>query len=250
MPNYSVIVRSRDDVSWPFEGEPYVLVGGKGTYSRHEYIDPFPAYGHDENVVEAMLDLVTTKFPIKFHTNLYILNNESRGRTNGHMSYDTDYDAKTEEGKRKPFAPYIVLSGKRIPPHPAMTRYLVAHEYGHVIDEWIDYCLSYDEGNKKLRADYKAMRGLDTPPKNYGGSTWHASAGEVLANDFRILVCNVENEFWPHTGIKRPEEVSGLRDWWNEAITKFAYRSEVAAPLATALFKAAEGEKGVPTAQP
>jgi hypothetical protein len=54
------------------------------------------------------------------------------------------------------------------------------------------------------------------------GGTWHDSACEILACDFRILVTGMEAEFWPHPGIPRPEMVPALRDWWDAALARLA----------------------------
>jgi hypothetical protein len=51
--------------------------------------------------------------------------------------------------------------------------------------------------------EYAQLRGCD-PATPYGGGTWHKSPGELLANDFRILVAGVEPEFWPHPGSPTP----------------------------------------------
>ncbi|MGI8334376.1 hypothetical protein ACRYCC_30870 [Actinomadura scrupuli] len=47
------------------------------------------------------------------------------------------------------------------------------------------------------------------------GGTWYDGIHEIWACDFRILVCQVETEYWPHPGVPRPEEARGLAGWWS-----------------------------------
>jgi hypothetical protein len=101
-----------------------------------------------------------------------------------------------------------------------MTRYLVAHEYGHQVEWMINYVrgAKYPRSND-LVTPYAQVRGLPPASVHHGhGGTWHDSVTEVFACDFRILVCRVEAEFWPHPCISRPEEVHGLAGWWEQAL--------------------------------
>lgn len=114
----------------------------------------------------------------------------------------------------------IVFSGKRIPPHPALTRYLVGHEYGHQGERMINVARGGEQSARyAFMGAYAQVRGLDADSVHDGsGGRWHDSAIEVLACDFRILACDVETDFWPHPRVPRPEEVDGLAGWWKEAI--------------------------------
>ena len=111
----------------------------------------------------------------------------------------------------------IVLSGKRIPPMPGMTKYLVAHEYGHAVFGYIARKLGYE--HDVLYDAYMAAR--DVPEtaytKSYGGGKWHKSPGEIAANDFRILFAEQETEFWPHEVARPSWDHEGLRRWWMKA---------------------------------
>lgn len=194
----------------PFwQGRPY---GSRTTF------DPFPAYPHDLSVVRRAVSHVTTCQRPLWDVDLYVADREEVGRTNGHSNAMHEY-VYDDDGRRTDTAEkiaYIVLSGKRIPPHPAMTRYLVGHEYGHHI-EWM---LNHVRGAKHLHDDelireYADLRGLPKESLHHGeGGNWHDSATEIFACDFRIICCDVEAEFWPHLGVARPEEVPGLDDWW------------------------------------
>src|SRR5205823_804865 len=136
-------------------------------------------------------------------------------RTNGATHVEVDYDGPQDaKGNYTGRIGSIYLSAKRIPIHPAMTRYLVAHEYGHVVEEWLNERLGNKLHDDTLIGFYRQLRSLDKP-RAYGAGEWHRTPGEVFANDFRVLVCGVEPEFWPHPGIERPETSYTIRGWWD-----------------------------------
>lgn len=218
-----VIERTAADVCWPFEKpeQPYVLCG-KPRGHRTE-VDPFPAYPHDATMIERYLRIAAERFPIGWPLSAYVLHLETVSRTNGWaQSGDYDYNERDERGHYKRY-PSVVFPAKRIPIHPAMTRYVAVHEYGHIVEAWL-VCQQtavdgrFENTEKRMMDEYGQMRGL---PNNglagYGGGTWHKTLAEVFANDFRVLVCGVETEFWPHPGIERPENVPELSKWWREA---------------------------------
>jgi hypothetical protein len=220
------------ELRWGFDGEsPTVLVGGlKGRWPRSEKVDPCPAYTHGVQYTEMVLKQVTEKFDIEFPVQINIVHYETIGRTNGHMSYDAIYE---EDGDKdtlpRKFSPYIVLSGKRIPLHPAMTRYLVAHEYGHVVEKWINYKRGVDsdsvtDAESTLFKEYCELRGIKNTT-HYGPGTWHLQMGEIFANDFRVVVCGIENEFWPHEVIY-PVLDKAVTDWWADAVKKYAVKAD------------------------
>ncbi len=57
-----------------------------------------------------------------------------------------------------------------------------------------------------------------TPVLHARGGRWHEAVQEVFACDFRGLDAGDEADYWPHRGIPRPEEVSGLADWWQSQV--------------------------------
>lgn len=186
---------------------------------RLSEFDPFPAYAHDREVVLDTVELVQAIAPPIWDVDVFIANREGVGRTNAFASCNEgsyvngEWD-KTVRGK-------IVLNAKRIQPHPAMTRHLVGHEYGHNV-QWM---LTRMRGAKHahdwaLMEEYAALRGAGVHAGT--GGTWHASVQEVFACDFRMLVCDLEHEYWPHPGIDRPEDVSGLAHWWAVALGDLA----------------------------
>lgn len=202
------------DIHWPFNGEPYVLLQ-TGQGSRREVVDPFPCYGHELKLVRQLVRHVEGNFPIGFKPQYNVLHFEMTERVNGWSDRSYDHSGKKDPPK---WYPFITLSGKRIPIHPAMTRYVIPHEYGHTIQHWLERCMGLK--NEELEPIYADMRGLKHSDA-YGGKNWDGNTGEVLANDFRIVVCGLESEFWPHS-VKHPDKLKTIKKWWNKHIKKYA----------------------------
>ncbi len=195
------------------------------TYAGSATFDPFPAYPHDIDTAATTALAVQERVPPLWNVELFIADREEVGRSNGFSSVHQQ-GHHDEDGKwtRDDPVGIIMLSGKRIMPHPAMTRYLVGHEYGHHV-EWM---LNHARGSRHLQdnavvRDYAQMRGLPPEAVHHGsGGRWHDSVDEIFACDFRLVVCALESEFWPHPDVPRPEDVPGLRDWWEKALADLA----------------------------
>lgn len=216
---------TQKDVTWQFHESTtnagYEIQLGDRLYRRTINIDAFPGYAHDEVVVRNMLlNTVEPSFPLPqpFAPRMYLLSHEVLSRTNGSMHQERLYHGKwdEEDESQRPWRSGIILSGKRIPPHPAMTRYLVGHEYGHVIEAWLIRARHEREGSNELLLEYAEARGLG--PSGFtlraDGGRWHRAIQEIFACDFRILVAGVEADFWPHAGVARPEEVAAIQAYW------------------------------------
>jgi hypothetical protein len=213
MPNERVHLIGPEQLEWAFRDSGPAWKSGK-QYKREHKVDPFPCYPHDAGLVEKTLDKVEAIFPIKWPPDIYVLEYEDLGRTNGYADRETFWASGS--GKIESWSPIIVLMGKRIPPHPGMTRYLVAHEYGHLVQWWLEQVRGIkDEATTELDREYMSLR----PGSNneYGGGRWDSNVGELIANDFRILVCETETEFWPHRKFPRPETVPAVVEFWRRA---------------------------------
>lgn len=202
------------EARWDFESPtPY------WRHDKHQYyftakFDPFPAYPHDKALVEDYAETVTQRCPPLWDIDLFVADREEIGRTNA-WSQVKDYRDE------QPPIGVIMMAGKRIPPHPGMTRHLVGHEFGH----HVSWMLGKARGAKNTFDDpwvkeYLKLRGLPKLANHHGnGGTWHNSVHEIFACDFRIVVCGIETEFWPHPGIPHPrEKADKLMPWWEAAV--------------------------------
>lgn len=206
-----VVAIADKQIAWPWTGQPYINIPklARGFYTRQVQIDPFPAYAHDLTLVNQTAAKVARAFPIAQPVTIHVLPRETPERTNGCCEITHNYQAK----KPYPWGASIILWGKRIPPHPAMTRYLVSHEYGHAVAHQVALNQGHDQTDP-LYKEYRKLRPRHARPRYYGGGTWHISVSEWFANDFRILVTETEPEFWPHPGIVRPDKSASVRDFW------------------------------------
>lgn len=219
----TIIVRDLDVMSggnWSFRSaEPTWQHGRHGSVGT---FDPFPAYPHDRAVVDEAVAHVTKACPPLWDVELYVADREETGRSNGYSSLNEGGQYVDGEWVKGDPTGLIMFSGKRIPPHPAVTRYLVAHEYRHNV-EWM---LNRVNGARHLQGDevvqqYAELRGLTDEHMHAGsGGRWHDAVHEIFACDFRILVCQVEPDYWPHAGVPRPTETAALSDWWTAQVAK------------------------------
>jgi hypothetical protein len=224
-----------DDLMWPLGSQDSTpqYQCGVGSYRRSFKVDPYPAYAHDVELVEGLAAQCEERFPLSgARIGIWLLSHDFIDRVNGVTFEDYIYNREDgtewkEEvlchcgcGEMKKFsgqALTIVLSGKRIPIHPAISRYLVTHEYGHAVFDYIARRMGYDYGDHdKLKEEYMKLRGLENYTLKYSGGKWHAAPGEIIANDFRVLFTKQEIEFWPHEcALPNWYQPEGL--WWKKA---------------------------------
>lgn len=216
---FGVSVLLPENAVWPFNSAPYYSVQS-GSYKRHEKIDPFPSYRHDMFLVNDTMKHVTKALPIDnvMDVQVSLLSHEVDSRVNGY-AWATEYNDQDTVLRDRKWHGQIVLSAKRTPIHPGMTRYLVAHEYGHLVQRAVEIANGLTE--YAFEEKYAEMRGVANNPAGYGGGTWHLSPGELFANDFRLLVCRVETEFWPHPDVARPETLPSMLNFWRDTAANF-----------------------------
>lgn len=213
--NGNLFIFEDTDLIWGFDSkDPHFSTPQRSEYDCGDYIavDPFPCYSHDAKLVNQVIDDICKRLPLPFKTEFYSVPFESVGRTNGSCFYGEEY---------VDFVSRIMLFGKRIPIHPAMTRYLVSHEYGHAVDNAIEKANKYAFGEfHKKYAEVRKFKRNENLVSSYGGRTWHNSIGEIMANDIRILLLGYESEFWVHD-VLHPLNYSiqdSLLQFWNKEL--------------------------------
>lgn len=210
-----VINLTHQDICWGFDGnKPYVMLD-VDPYKRQESVDPFPCYSHDSNLVEKLVNQYESSINLKFKPKYFILPFEGESRTNGCACANEQWN-KEDEGRI--LSPYIVLYGKRICLHPAMTRYLTSHELAHVVHYNVETILGQHK-NEEFEREYAKIRGIDYNAK-YGAQNWHNNIGEIIANDIRIILFNSELEFWQHN-VEFPTKNKKLVSYWRGIKKKY-----------------------------
>lgn len=181
--------------------------------------DPFPAYPHSFVVVEEAARYIERRCLPIWNVDLYVADREEVSRSNGHSEVHEGGHYEGSEWVKDEPEGLILLSGKRIPPHPAMTHYLVTHEYGHHIHFMLNHLRGKHAQDDEPLREYLKVRGLPVEQHMHHGEggTWHNSGHEILACDFRIVVGKVETDFWPHPGIPYPDSPA-LDEWWQAAV--------------------------------
>jgi hypothetical protein len=219
-PNQIVKLFTPEDLSWSFDGgKPHYNISHADGYSWQEKVNPYPCYAHDVERVEVELARLQTIAPLPFPLLIAILSHEFTGGTNGFYREQPKF--KESGGGYDYHIGQICLCGKVIPIMPAMTRYLVSHEYGHGVEDQLQrmYVKSErltSEKDGALRAYYTEHVRPECVA-NYGPGKWHSNVGELFANDFRILVSSREAEFWPHPGFSHPTETPAAIEFWKQA---------------------------------
>lgn len=228
-------VLTSDKLFWDFQGgNPYYQVSKTiEKYPHTIRVDPFPCSTVDPIIMEVEIERVEKMFPIGTLLKWVALPNEIEERTNAwarsegiyiYNEMDDDYELK----KKHKLEGIVVISGKRTIVHPAMASYLAAHEYGHQVDYWITKLMREKDGTlseNHFRKYYAHRRGIDYR-EGYGAGRWKGNTQEVIADDFRIIMCNTDLDFWEHP-YPHPFEVAGLRAFWNELYEEYAFKNDI-----------------------
>lgn len=214
-----------DQMSWDWDGSQphyYTKTPNSKYGGIYNKFDPFPCYHHLEDLVLEEAKKAATIFPIEFETFYFIFKFESISRTNGCAYTNTIEYEDEKNNKKSTWDGVINLYGKRIPLHPAMTRYLVNHEYSHLIDNWI--CRQRGLQFDGMDEEYAKLRNIECDAK-YGGRNWDTNIGEIIANDIRIVLFNSEIEFWPHP-CEHPLKNKKIIKFWTQMKEKYKYKNK------------------------
>lgn len=196
-PSNQTIYRVRAfDLQWDFaDKNPRIVLNGWNVTK----IDPFPCYSHDEKLVRSYID----NLPFNIPTTWIVSDYDSVHGTNGFADrryQDIDNDIY-----------YVFLGGKKTPIHYAITKYLIGHEYGHIVEFYITKKLKIKNREEFLKR-YAEVRQIPFSME-YGALNWHTNTGEVFANDFRHQMTGLEIGYWPHTFDRIPFN-SKIYHWW------------------------------------
>lgn len=199
------------ETRWRFDsGELFIAYG-----RYEERVDPFPAYRHRLDLVGEVLGACVRAARMPHPVTVWLPDREALSRTNGW----TTYDAWTDEEGAPSWEHHIVLSGKRIPIHPAVTRYVVPHEYAHAL--WLEHAARYNGFSRdELARQYAELRGVSD--HHASGGRWHDAVEEIAACDFRILILGAETGYWPHHGTAFPRHGDACERWWRDRIAEVA----------------------------
>lgn len=226
-----LLIAPRPELQFRWTSEAFIRTGrvDLGAYERETLMDPTPGYAHDADVVKWELHRVAPVFPVGWPVTFYLPDRDALSRVNGETTVEQAWKAEKLPDGTQPWLAEVRLYGKRTPPHPAVTRYLVAHEYGHVVERWIAAARGFKPDTRDLLEEYARMRGLEPRHRDRyrtGPGRWHDDVGEVFACDFRLVVAKSEVEFWPHPGVDRPG--TEVREWWAEALRCASVGSQAA----------------------
>lgn len=217
------IFQKHSDINFPFDEKPTMYFKRKYGYGSSAKVDPFPCAAHNPKIMRQHVKETTAKFPIPAPVYWVVMPFEAESRTNAWASSGDIYKNDHPKAYNKyGIEGYITFSGKRTIVHPAMTKYLVAHEYGHIVDYYIS-ARGRQAGEKDhywFRKAYAKMRGIKYND-SYGGGKRKDSIAEVIADDFRIAVAGVDTDFYVHT-CTHPLKSAKVKKFWAGMIKKYA----------------------------
>ncbi|HWE81443.1 MAG TPA: hypothetical protein VG265_07320 [Gaiellaceae bacterium] len=223
-----------EQIRWGYGDPPKIAPRSHFGPGYATKVEPMPAYGHDVDQVCALLERCHQEAPLCVPVSVNVLKlvdgRGSNGWAQQRWCYDDDSrfadDEAPAQRKYRNWDGVIVLSGKTTEIHPAIARYVVPHEYAHVLEDALGLIrygdLSEHRSSEALMREWAEVRGVDDRffDLEYSVTNHHLQPCEVFANDFRRLI-GAEREWWPHDDVVPALGVldtspAGL--WWDEAI--------------------------------
>lgn len=222
-----IIEFQSSDLTWDFDDKlPYFKVPNVSrSWPDSIKVDPFPCGKHNVEIAKPLIERIESIFPTKAILKWVFIPCETAGRTNAWASYTGLW--KEELKKEHKIECIITLSGKRPIVHPHMTKYLVAHEYGHIVDYWISACMKEEKGENcndenLFRKLYSEVRGVPDNDSDYGGGRWVNNIKEIIADDFRIVLGQTDTDFYLHNSCEHPMMCPNIIEFWHEMRKKYA----------------------------
>lgn len=204
------IIKNRD-LQWDFQNkDPYFRLYNH----RVVYVDPFPCYRHNLELTSGLIQEVESKFYLQDNITYFLSEFEAISRTNATAYSDLIHEPGSSKIVGVNLA--VSFSGKRTCIHPCMTKYLCSHEYGHLVQYFIEWKSGISADYKRrdeFEIEYAKMRNIEFN-NEYGGRKWHSNTGEIIANDFRICITGMESEYYPHD-CTHPLLEKKVQDFWS-----------------------------------
>jgi hypothetical protein len=226
-----------DDLHWGYGEEPTIHphrhFGDGKAYTVK--VEPAPAYAHSAGQVEFLLYECNRLAPVCAPVTVNILHVSDRRGVNGWAQQQWEYSAchtpddcqcETSTGKTRNWDGVIVLSGRTTEIHPAIARYVVPHEYGHLVEDALGLIrYGHEDTNDPaalLIREWASVRKIPEEVFNlpYGRLTHHLVPTEIFANDFRFAI-GFETDWWPHGEVVPPLGKRGTAKavrWWVDAL--------------------------------
>lgn len=220
-----IVVKKPEELIWDFCGEhPYYRVNKLSSdFYEDIKIDPFPCTSHNMEIIKKEVEVVERHFPIGSLLQWIIIPHEFISRSNAYASYEEIW--RDERKEKNKLDAWIVFCGKRTNIHPAMTKFLVSHEYGHQVDYWITHCMMEEEKSNDrdiFRKKWAEVRGIEwSNDEGYGAGRYHNSITEMIADEFRVVVMDRDTDFWQHD-VYKPD--SKGKDFWFEMYEKYKFK--------------------------
>jgi hypothetical protein len=233
-----------EEILWSYDSDPSIrprkFFGDKLGYQTK--IDPTPCHGHDLGLIEETLQRCHELAPLCNPVTVSILRLVDRRSSNGWAQQQWDsggcytpddcqcdiieLDGETTKKKRRRnWDGIIVLSGRLTEIHPAIGRYVVPHEYAHILEDALGLIRHDGDGDpgRRLLRDWAKARRIpqEAFELSYMPANHHLIPGEVFANDFRYWVAGAETEWWPHHDVCTPLGARGTKRaqaWWDDAV--------------------------------
>jgi hypothetical protein len=204
-------------------------------------VSPRPCYSHDVEQVRDILERLHELAPLCAPVTVNVASLQDDRGANGWAQQQWEHYGNEEKvvipiqgdevtTRSRNWDGVIFLSGRTTEIHPAIARYVVPHEYAHILEDalgLIRYPHAKGDNGRQLIQEWAKVRAIPVEQFDlrYGTTTHHLMPGEIFANDFRHFV-GAETEWWPHGEVvpalahlprAKYRKAAG---WWEDALAE------------------------------